>query len=184
MSSREKYAPGAATGAEVRKEGDRWTLVLVRELRHPPTAVWNALTDPAQLREWAPFDADRNLGTIGPAKLTTVATPVPNVSDTNVTRAEAPRVLEYSWGKNDMRWELQPLAGGTRLTLWHNIGRKFVAMGAAGWHICFDVLDRFLAGHPIGRIVADDAMKFGWQRLNAEYAKQFGIEAINPQPTK
>ena len=48
-------------------------------------------------------------------------------------------------------------------------------MGAAGWHICFDVLDRLLAGRPIGRIVGPEAMKFGgWQRLNAEYAKQFG----------
>ena len=65
-----------------------------------------------------------------------------------------------------MRWELEPLGGGTRLTLWHNIDRGFIAMGAAGWHICFDVLDRFLAGEPIGRIVGPEAMKFdGWQRL-------------------
>ncbi len=50
-------------------------------------------------------------------------------------------------------------------------------MGAAGWHICFDVLDRLLAGQPIGRIVGLEAMKFdGWQRLNAEYATQFGVE--------
>ena len=49
--------------------------------------------------------------------------------------------------------------------------------GAAGWHICFDVLDRLLSGTPIGRIVGAEAMKFGgWQRLNAEYAKQFGVE--------
>jgi hypothetical protein len=76
-----------------------------------------------------------------------------------------------------MRWELEAVAGGTRLTLWTNIGRRFISMGAAGWHICFDVLDRLLSGTPIGRIVAGDAMKFGgWQRLNAEYAKQFAIE--------
>ena len=183
MSSREQYAPGAAIGADVRKEGDRWTLILVRELRHPPMKVWRALTDPAELHEWAPFDADRNLGTAGPAKLSTVGAPTRNVSDSNVTRAEPPKLLEYSWGENEMRWELEPLGDGTRLTLWHNIGRKFVAMGAAGWHICFDVLDRFLAGHPIGRIVAGDAMKFGWQRLNGEYSKQFGLEAMNP-PSK
>jgi hypothetical protein len=31
-----------------------------------------------------------------------------------------------------------------------------------------------LSGSPIGRIVAGDALKFGgWQRLHAEYAKQF-----------
>ena len=39
--------------------------------------VWHALTDPAELREWAPFDADRNLGAVGPVKLSTVATPTP-----------------------------------------------------------------------------------------------------------
>jgi hypothetical protein len=49
-------------------------------------------------------------------------------------------------------------------------------MGAAGWHICFDVLDHLLSGNPLGRIVGPEAIKFGWQRLNAEYAKQFGIE--------
>ena len=178
MSNREQYAPGAATGAEVRKDGDKWTLVLVRDLRHAPSKVWDALTEPAQLREWAPFDADRSLGTGGPVKLSTVGTPTPQVSETTVKRAEAPRLLEYTWGDNDIRWELEPLGTGTRLTLWHNIDRGFISMGAAGWHICFDVLDRFLAGEPIGRIVAGDALKFGgWQRLNAEYAKQFGIEA-------
>lgn len=183
MSTREAYAPGPAAGAKVMNEGDRWTLVLVRELRHPPTKVWHALTDPEQLREWAPFDADRNLGEAGPVTLSTVATSVPQISATSITRAEAPRVLEYSWGGNDIRWELDPLAGGTRLTLWHNIGRKFVAMGAAGWHICFDVLDRFLAGHPIGRIVGGDAMKFDWKRLRAEYETQFGSKATNPSST-
>jgi uncharacterized protein YndB with AHSA1/START domain len=183
MSSREAYAPGAVAGAEFRKEGDTWTLVLVRELRHPPAKVWQALTDPAALREWAPFDADRNLGEVGPVKLATVLAPTPHVSESTVKRAEAPRLLEYSWGGNDIRWELEPLANGTRLTLRHNIGRKFISMGAAGWHICFDVLDRFLAGHPLGRIVGGDAMKFEWKRLNAEYAKQFGIEATDPHPT-
>jgi len=183
MSIRERYAPGAAAGAEVRKDGNTWTLVLVRELHHPAMKVWQALTDPAQLREWAPFDADRNLGATGPVKLSTVGAPAPHVSETSVTRAEAPRVLEYSWGGNDMRWELEPLANGTRLTLWHNIDRKFVSMGAAGWHICFDVLGRFLDGHPIGRIVAGEAMKFGWQRLNAEYARQFGLDTTKPNST-
>jgi uncharacterized protein YndB with AHSA1/START domain len=175
MSSRERYAPGPASGAEVRKEGERWTLVLVRDLAHPPEKVWKAITDPAHLREWAPFDSDRNLETVGTARLSTVGTPTPQVSETHIKRADEPRLLEYSWGEQDLRWELEPRAGnGTRLTLWHNIDRRFISMGAAGWHICFDVLGQLLAGEPIGRIVGAEAMKFGgWQRLNAEYAKQF-----------
>jgi len=176
MSSREHYSPGAASGAEIRKDGETWTLVLVRDLRHPPAKVWQALTEPEHLREWAPFDADRNLGAVGTATLSTVV--APHVSETKVKRAEAQKALEYSWGGGDLRWELEPLgSGGTRLTLWHNINRGYISMGAAGWHICFDVLDRFLAGQPMGRIVGPEAMSFGgWQRLNAEYAKQFGVE--------
>jgi uncharacterized protein YndB with AHSA1/START domain len=176
MNRRERYEPGAAAGADVQKDGDKWTLVLVRDLRHPPAKVWQAITEPEHLREWAPFDADRSLGTVGAAKLSTVGTPTPQVSETQVKRAEAPKLLEFSWGQQDIRWELQPLGGGgTRLTLWHNIDRRFISMGAAGWHICFDVLDGHLAGEPIGRIAGPEAMKLdGWQRLNAAYAKQFG----------
>lgn len=179
MSSHEEYAPGPAFGADVRRDGAQWTLVLVRDLPHPPQRIWNALTDPAQLREWAPFDSDRNLGAVGSATLSTVGAPTPHVSETQVKQAVAPRVLEFTWGGQDIRWELEPSpGGGTRLTLWHNIDRRFISMGAAGWHICLDVLDRLLARRPTGRIVGTDALKFGgWQRLNAEYAKQFGVEA-------
>jgi uncharacterized protein YndB with AHSA1/START domain len=178
MTLREQYSPGPAGGAQVRKDGEQWTLILVRELRHPPEKVWQALIDPAQLREWAPFDADRSLGTAGTTvKLTTVGAPAPHVSETTVTRADAPEVLEYTWGGFDMRWKLEASGGGTRLTLWTTIDRRYISMGAAGWHICFDVLDQLLAGQPIGRIVGPDAIKFGgWTRLNAEYAKQFGVE--------
>ena len=176
MSARDKYVPGPAAGAEIHKEGEKWTLVLVRELRHAPAMVWAALTDPAQLAEWAPFDADRSLAAVGPVKLSTVGGPRPNVAESTVKRAEPPKLLEYSWGPNDLRWELEPLGGGTRLTLWHNIDRRFISWGAAGWHICFDVLDHLLSGAAIGRIAGGEAMKFDWQRLVAEYAQQFGTE--------
>lgn len=182
MSSRETYTPGPASGATVSKAGDNWTLVLVRELRHAPEKVWQALTDPRHLREWAPFDADVGMGAVGPVKLTTVGTPAPQVSETTVTRADAPRMLEYRWGGNDIRWQLEPLPSGTRLTLWHTIDRRYVSMGAAGWHICLDVLDRSLAEQPIGRIVGADAMPVGWPRLNAEYAAQFGAESPPSPP--
>lgn len=178
MSDRTQYTPGPATGAQVQKGGEKWTLIVVRELRHSPEKVWQALTDPTHLREWAPFDTDSNLGKVGTtAKLTTVGAPAPHVTETTVTRADAPHVLEYTWGGNDMRWELVPVDGGTRLRLWTNIDRRYVAMGAAGWHICFDVLDHLLNGTPIGRMVGMEIMKFGgFQRLHAEYASQFGVE--------
>jgi uncharacterized protein YndB with AHSA1/START domain len=172
MADRAQYAPGPARGAQVRRDGEKWTLILVRDLRHPSTMVWEAMTDPAQLREWAPFDVEGDLATAGATvKLTWAATGY--AFETTVTRAEAPRVLEFA----DIRWELEPLGNGTRLTLWHSIDRRYVSWGAAGWHICFDVLDRMLAGTPIGRIAGGEARRHNdWQRLTSEYAQQFGAE--------
>lgn len=171
MSDVEPYTPGPASGAQVQKNGDRWTLILVRELRHSPDTVWQALTDPAQLREWAPFVVDASLARAGTVNLTWVGNP--QALETKVTRVEAPRLLEYG----DIRWELEAAGQGTRLTLWHSIDRRYVSWGAAGWHISFDVLDRLLAGNPIGRIVGADAIRYaGWQRLVGEYAKQFSGE--------
>jgi hypothetical protein len=187
MTDREQYTPRPAYGAQVKKDGaekdkDKWTLILVRELRHSPDKVWQALTDPAHLREWAPFVVDGSLGTVGATvNLTWVGNPTP--LETRVTRADAPKVLEYG----DIRWELEAFASGTHLTLWHSIDRRFISWGAAGWHISFDVLDRWLGGNPIGHIVGANAMKFkGWQRLVSEYAKQFGVETPNwaPNPNR
>jgi uncharacterized protein YndB with AHSA1/START domain len=173
MIDRGQYMPGPASGAQVRKEGEKWTLILVRQLRHSPERVWQALTDPAHLREWAPFVADGSLGTVG-AKVTLTWVGNPTPIETTVLRADPPALLEY----NDIRWELEALGGGTRLTLWHSIDRRFISWGAAGWHISLDVLDHLLAGTPIGRIAGADAMKHdGWQRLRAEYAKQFAVES-------
>jgi Activator of Hsp90 ATPase homolog 1-like protein len=179
MPETKQYDPGPAHEVQIQKAGDKWTLILVRELRHSPEKVWLALTDPAHLSQWAPFESDRSLGKVGTVNLTWVGTP--QFLETKVTRADPPKVLEYS----DMRWELEPFGGGTRLKLWHSIDRRFIAWGAAGWHISFDVLERLLAGEPIARMVGPEAMKLsGWQRLSAEYATQFGIKnpSWSPKP--
>ena len=154
MIDREQYTPGPARGADVLKHGDKWTLILVRELRHSPEKVWQALTEPGHLREWAPFVVDGSLGTAG-AKVNLTWVGTPTAFETKVTRADAPKLLEYS----DMRWELEAAGSGTRLTLWHSIDRRYISWGAAGWHICLDVLDRLLSGTPIGRLVGGEAMK-------------------------
>ncbi len=98
--------------------------VLVRDLSHPPAKVWKALTDPEHLREWAPFDSDRNLGTVGTAKLSTVGAPTPHVSETQVKPADAPKMLEFSWGdttsaENWSRWQAAALGSrfGTTSTV-------------------------------------------------------------------
>lgn len=173
--SRKNYKPTRIETIEAHPDGDRWTLVFVRDLSHPPERVWKALTDPSDLREWAPFDPDRDLGTPGTATLTLAGGDGSETYSASVRRAEAPVLLEYVWDKDLLRWELEPTATGTRLTLRHTVQDKpWIPKVAAGWHMCLDLADRFMAGVPAGRIVAEEAMEYGWQELHDAYSDQVG----------
>jgi uncharacterized protein YndB with AHSA1/START domain len=140
---------GPVGGASVAPDGDRWSLIFVRDLRHPPVAVWAALTDPARLDRWAPFIPARDLSTTGDTTLTMVDGPDRTEVPVTVRRAQPPVLLEYTWGGDLLRWELAGTDDGTRLT----------------------VLARLLAGDPVGVIRGRDAAAHGWEDLRAGYAR-------------
>ncbi len=166
--------PGPPTGATVEPAGDRWTLVFVRELRHPPARVWTALTDPAEIGRWAPFTAARDLGATGDVLLTMVDGAETTDLPGTVLRAEPPSLLELTWGDDLLRWELEPAGDGTRLILRHTSGNEGIeAMVAAGWHLCAVVLARLLDGDPVDVIRGEDARRHGWAELRDGYAALF-----------
>jgi uncharacterized protein YndB with AHSA1/START domain len=170
------FDSGPLADVEHRTEGTRSTLVFVRQLRHRPEKVWAALTDPAQLPQWAPFTADRNLGRLGDVTLTMTDRDHREDMPSRVTRCEPPTLLEYSWGTDVLRWQLEPTAEGTKLTLHHSTDDPtMVPKVAAGWHLCLAVADRLLAGTPVGPIVGESAMRYGWQALHDSYAEKLGI---------
>lgn len=154
---------------------DGWTLIFVREFRHAPEAVWAALTDPAELDQWSPFAAKSDLGTPGDTVLTMVDGETRMDLPATVHTATRPSLLEYTWGADVLRWELEPTdAGGTRLTLRHTLGTPGMSdKVAAGWHLCTDVLEQLLDGTPVGVIRGQDAMNHGWEELRAAYEKSF-----------
>jgi uncharacterized protein YndB with AHSA1/START domain len=167
---RDSFRPSPPAEVRAAPAAGAATLVLVRDLRHPPEAVWAALTGPARLREWAPFLADRDLGSPGAAVLTMVDGETTEDLPATVRRAEPPHLLEYTWGDDLLRWELTPTATGTRLTLRHTVTERGIApMVAAGWHICLDVAEHLLDGDPVGPIRGAEAKEFGWDDLRAAY---------------
>jgi uncharacterized protein YndB with AHSA1/START domain len=156
-------------------DDDGWTLVFIRELRHAPAVVWTALTDPAELDQWAPFAAERDLGATGDTTITMIDGENHMKIPISVRVAVEPELLEYTWGDDVLRWQLEPSEAGTRLTLRHTLAKpEMDAMVAAGWHICFVVLARLLAGDPVGVIRGQDAAKYGWADLRDEYARRLG----------
>src|SRR5689334_14217364 len=106
MTGGAMFDPGPPAEVGYGQAGDRWTLRFVRDLRHPPEKVWRTLTVPDLLAQWAPFTADRDLGSLGPATLTMIDgdTAVPLAAE--VQTAEPPKLLAYTWGDDTLRWEL------------------------------------------------------------------------------
>jgi uncharacterized protein YndB with AHSA1/START domain len=168
-------SPLADARAEQGADG-RWTLVFVRDFPHPPPRVWRALTAPAELGEWAPYTADRELSARGPATLTMIDGDEHVDIAVEVTEVDPERALTYSWGTDVLRWVLSPTAAGTNLTLHHTVAdQSWIPQVAAGWHICLDVADHAMAGTPIGPIRGNAARAYGWETLRDAYATKLDV---------
>jgi uncharacterized protein YndB with AHSA1/START domain len=168
------FDPGPLADVGCEPTGERWTLVFIRDLRHPPEKVWRALTDPDQLARWSPFTADRDLDHTGDTTLTMIDDESPVDLGGVVEIAEAPKLLQYTWGGDVLRWELEPTGDGTRLTLRHTVeDQDWVPKVAAGWHLCLLVAERMLDGRPIPPIRGSEARDYGWEELNERYAESF-----------
>ncbi|MQY29097.1 SRPBCC family protein [Nocardia aurantia] len=175
------YHPSPLQHVELVEEGGRWSLVFTRDFPHDRETVWAALTEPDELREWAPYTADRSLGATGPVTLVMSDGPHRQELPGEVGIADRPELLEFTWGTDVLRWELTEYGAGTRLRLTHHLPDRAVAgMMAAGWHLCLDVAATLLDGTPIGPIVGAAAMDHGWPELNEQYSRRLGVETRQP----
>ena len=170
------FEPGPLADVDSHASDGRWTLVFVRDFRHPPEKVWAALTEPEQLREWAPYTVDRDLGKVGDATFTMIDGDESEDLPASVRCAEPPRLLEHTLGDDLLRWELTATGIGTRMTLRHTLGdRDWIPKIAAGWHLCLVVAEHLLDGRPIGPIRGEGARQYGWDDLHDAYAEKLGI---------
>ncbi|WP_404364803.1 SRPBCC family protein [Marinobacter sp.] len=130
-------------------EKNRVRVRLEREFDHDTERVWTMLTDPACLANWlAPGTIDLQPG--GEVKLDfgMSGTPI----DSRVRAIRTGRLLEYSWSAGDdperpLRWELEPVPGGTRLSLTLLLPHDHrVALSSAGWDAHLEMLAAALEG--------------------------------------
>jgi uncharacterized protein YndB with AHSA1/START domain len=174
-----RRAAEPALAAVVREVGHgRTTVVFERTLGHPAPAVWSMLTEPARLSLWSPYTADRDLARVGRATLTMLDGKDAAVLPSVVFVADAPRSLEHSWGDDTVAWSLSAVAAtdSTRLVLRQTLADDTLASAvAAGWHLCLDVAEHVLDGHPVPAIRGVAAMDHGWADLNQRYATALGV---------
>jgi uncharacterized protein YndB with AHSA1/START domain len=172
----------ASPDALLKDHEGRPMLRFERLLAHPPERVWKALTEPDELAHWHPSPAlfeSRAGGTVTylPHK------GKPMFPEGEVMEYEPPRVLEHTWGEDQLRWELEPRADGCLLILTHTFDDRFkAARDAAGWHLCLDALSAALDGEPQQAPSGD--IPPAWPALNSAYEQRFGIlpEQATPPP--
>ncbi len=170
------YDPGPLCEVACEPAGQRWTLQLTRDVDHPANRVWGLVSDPEQLRRWAPYTADRTLDQTGAVQLVDNHVVDGPRTPAQVLECEPPAVLEHSWEVDVLRWELSSNGAGTTVSLRHTLDeRHLVPEVAAGWHICLDVAAALLDGEPFGPVLGEDAMAYGWRSLAERYAEVLGI---------
>jgi uncharacterized protein YndB with AHSA1/START domain len=97
------------------------TLVIEREVPHPPEKIWRALTQSSLIEEWL---MKNDFQPVVGHRFSFRATPVPNwsgVIDSEVLVVEPNSRLSYSWGSMGLEtvviWTLTPTASGTHLRM-------------------------------------------------------------------
>ncbi|WP_028034657.1 SRPBCC domain-containing protein [Chelativorans sp. J32] len=125
------------------------SVIVERELAHPPEKIWRALTQPHFIEEWLmkndfkPVVAHRfNL------------TADWGAVDCQVRTAEPNKMLSYTWDTKDLRsvvtWTLTPTSTGTTLLRMEQIGfgpdqQPYYRGAKVGWPRFLDGLEQVLA---------------------------------------
>jgi uncharacterized protein YndB with AHSA1/START domain len=157
-------------------EGQRWNVSFERTLPHPPEKVWRALTEAEHLKAWFPTTIEGGWDVGAPLRFAFEDHPIEPMSG-EVLVCDPPKVLEFTWGEDTLRFELEPVAGGTHLMLVDTIvelGKA--ARDGAGWHVKLQELARVLDGDTPPFEVDD------WRPVNERYKERFGPAASTLGP--
>ena len=152
--------------------GPRWRLRFTRDLDHPVSRVWEAITEPAHLEAWFPqrITGDWVVGT--PLTFSDPQGDGPEFGG-EVLACEPPSLLEFRWGPDVIRLEIAARGEGEGCTLtlldtFDELGKA--ARDAAGWHVCLE----FLASHLDGTPEPPANM---WTKVHPGYMSSFGPDA-------
>lgn len=144
----------------VTTDGDYAVITFKRLLHHSPRRVWEAITTPADLKEWLMCSFAIIDGKAG-GTVEMVSGPSQFHTRGKILTWEPPRVYEHEWnvapvpempnGENAVfRYELVPQGSDTLLTVTYRRLTQRTALGfAPGTHVLLDRLEAQLDGKPM-----------------------------------
>jgi uncharacterized protein YndB with AHSA1/START domain len=171
-------------GSYLQLDDGRPAVRFERVYDHPIDRVWALVTEPAELAHW--FPSPEITLDLTPGGVVTFSGD-PNMPDAVATgrilEVEPPRLLAFTWGGDELRFELERLdAARTRFVLTHVLAApNTAARNAAGWDLCLAALDSHAAGLPSGG--PHSGPPADWQKIYDEYVAA-GLPSGAPIPGK
>jgi uncharacterized protein YndB with AHSA1/START domain len=153
-------------------------LRFTRRLAHPPAKVWSAITEPEHLKAWFPDTIVVERWEVGAPLRFQPAEGVADAFDGEVLAFEPQRLVEFRWGTDTIRLELEADGDTTTLTLLDTIDEVGkAARDGAGWHVCLDQLEHDLDGAEPEWSPSDR-----WREVHPSYVAELGPEAATIGP--
>jgi uncharacterized protein YndB with AHSA1/START domain len=150
-----------------------------RRLAHPVERVWRAVTEPSELAHWFPAGLTIDMRVGGRVQFTFPDGAAPPMEG-EVMELGPPRVFAFTWEDDLLKFELEPVEDGCLLRFTHVLAQRDQgAMVAAGWSVCFEELDKQLAGEPAH--APDGRPTDKWRKYYGEYQER-GVPSGAPVP--
>ncbi|MEU9957716.1 SRPBCC family protein [Streptomyces sp. NPDC050982] len=167
------------TGTYLTLDDGRPAVRFTRTYDHPVDRVWEFVTEPGELAHWFPSRVEIELREGGTIRFGGD----PNMDDSTgrVLAVDAPRHLSFSWGGDELHFDLEELdEKRTRFTLTNVLeAENTAARNGAGWEVCLSALDARSRGASSGGPHAGAGAP--WQEVYRAYVEA-GVPSGAPIP--
>ena len=154
--------------AELKKEMNRTIAEFNRDLPYPIDKVWQMIGDNAYLKKWF---AELNIVELVKGGKITFGIGGGDFEEMTITEVKVPNVLEFTWDKDIVRFELSTNPDGKTHMVFKEIINtitEHTPRDIAGWHICLDNIGALLNGE---YSIPDETTS--WEKLYEYYKIKF-----------
>jgi uncharacterized protein YndB with AHSA1/START domain len=151
-----------------------------RTFAHPVAAVWEAITDPGQLQSWFPTAVEFAELRVGAPMVFRFEQEGYPEMEGEIRELEPGRRLVFSWGEDELTFELSEREGGAACRLAFTVAMGTTdkaARDSAGWEERLDILARTV----VGEVSAPSTGRERWNAYYEEYKAQ-GLPATAAIP--
>ena len=145
-----------------------------RHLLHSVEQVWAMLTENEKLKEWF---SELSIDDLREGGIIKFDMQDGNFEKMEILELETNSILEFTWDKDIVRFELYPEQNGCQLTLKEKVNTitEHTPKDLAGWHVCLEVIQALLGGYTI------QPRKAEWEKWYPKYVQALDNVSKNHQ---